>query len=124
MRYNSMLNLSLKYRPYLWLLFFRYLLGNQNRPRSINDIMPMIGARFYTQLDSAQLRSDVIQNEMAKVCHYGFLFFVVVFFFLSFFFFIPSHTKSGGVLSYTLRTLSVRLSSIHLSVHQCFISVL
>ena len=46
---------------------YRYLLGNQNRPRSINDIMPMIGARFYTQLDSAQLRSDVIQNEMAKV---------------------------------------------------------
>ena len=49
------------------LYFCRYLLGNQNRPRSINDIMPMIGARFYTQLDSAQLRSDVIQNEMAKV---------------------------------------------------------
>ena len=29
--------------------------------------MPMIGARFYTQLDSGQLRSDVIQNEMGKV---------------------------------------------------------
>lgn len=28
--------------------------------------MPMIGARFYTQLDSAQLRSDVIENELAK----------------------------------------------------------
>ena len=42
-------------------------MGNQNRPRSINDIMPMIGARFYTQLDSGQLRSDVIQNEMGKV---------------------------------------------------------
>ena len=45
----------------------RYLLGNQSRPRSINDIMPMIGARFYTQLDSAQLRSDVLETELAKV---------------------------------------------------------
>ncbi|WAQ97728.1 PAN3-like protein [Mya arenaria] len=43
-----------------------YLLGNQSRPRSINDIMPMIGARFYTQLDSAQLRSDVLETELAK----------------------------------------------------------
>ena len=46
---------------------YRYLLTNQSRPRSINDIMPMIGARFYTQLDSAQLRSDVIENELTKV---------------------------------------------------------
>lgn len=29
--------------------------------------MPMIGARFYTQLDSAQLRNDVLENELAKV---------------------------------------------------------
>lgn len=27
----------------------------------------MIGARFYTQLDAAQMRSDVIENELAKV---------------------------------------------------------
>jgi hypothetical protein len=27
----------------------------------------MIGARFYTQLDSAQLRSDVVENELTKV---------------------------------------------------------
>lgn len=27
----------------------------------------MIGARFYTQLDSAQLRSDVVETELAKV---------------------------------------------------------
>lgn len=49
------------------LVYHRYLLTNQSRPRSINDIMPMIGARFYTQLDSAQLRSDVIENELTKV---------------------------------------------------------
>ncbi|KAK3100528.1 hypothetical protein FSP39_021365 [Pinctada imbricata] len=54
--------------------FFLYLLTNQNRPRSINDIMPMIGARFYTQLDSAQLRSDVIENELAKEVENGRLF--------------------------------------------------
>jgi len=29
--------------------------------------MPMIGARFYTHLDSAMLRADVIENELAKV---------------------------------------------------------
>lgn len=46
---------------------FRYLLHSQTRPRSINDIMPMIGARFYTQLDAAQMRSDVIENELSKV---------------------------------------------------------
>ncbi|XP_052226138.1 PAN2-PAN3 deadenylation complex subunit Pan3-like isoform X2 [Dreissena polymorpha] len=51
-----------------------YLLGNQNRPRSINDIMPMIGARFYTQLDSAQLRSDVLETELAKEVENGRLF--------------------------------------------------
>ena len=34
--------------------------------------------------------------------------------------FIPRHTKSGGVLCYTLRTLNVRPSSIHLSVSASF----
>lgn len=29
--------------------------------------MPMIGARFYTQLDAAQLRSDVIDAELCQV---------------------------------------------------------
>lgn len=52
----------------------RYLLSNQSRTRSINDIMPMIGARFYTQLDSAQLRSDVIENELSKEVENGRLF--------------------------------------------------
>lgn len=45
-------------------------MGSQRRQRSINDIMPMIGARFYTQLDAAQLRSDVVENELAKVSFY------------------------------------------------------
>nr|XP_026693412.1 PAN2-PAN3 deadenylation complex subunit Pan3-like [Ciona intestinalis] len=36
--------------------------------------MPMIGARFYTQLDAALLRCDVIENEMAKEVENGRLF--------------------------------------------------
>lgn len=35
--------------------------------KSVNDIMPMIGARFYTQLDAAQVKSDVLEGELAKV---------------------------------------------------------
>ena len=42
--------------------------------RSVNDIMPMIGARFYTQLDAAQLRNDVLENELAKEVENGRLF--------------------------------------------------
>ena len=37
--------------------------------KSVNDIMPMIGARFYTQLDSAQVKSDVLEGELSKVLH-------------------------------------------------------
>ncbi|XP_052829530.1 PAN2-PAN3 deadenylation complex subunit pan3 isoform X1 [Octopus bimaculoides] len=51
-----------------------YLMGSQRRQRSVNDIMPMIGARFYTQLDAAQLRSDVVENELAKEVENGRLF--------------------------------------------------
>ena len=54
-------------QSFLCFIYFRYLMGSQRRQRSINDIMPMIGARFYTQLDAAQLRSDVVENELAKV---------------------------------------------------------
>ncbi|CAB1341004.1 unnamed protein product [Coregonus sp. 'balchen'] len=39
-----------------------YLLTEQSRLRSVNDIMPMIGARFYTQLDASQMRNDEVQN--------------------------------------------------------------
>lgn len=38
--------------------------------KSINDVMPMIGARFYTQLDATQVRCDVLQGELAKVTCY------------------------------------------------------
>lgn len=49
--------------------FLRYLLRQPpaNHVKSINDVMPMIGARFYTQLDATQLRCDVLYSELAKV---------------------------------------------------------
>lgn len=40
--------------------------------------MPMIGARFYTQLDAAQLCSDVLENELAKELENGRLFRLIV----------------------------------------------
>uniref|UniRef100_A0A4W3IFD1 PAN2-PAN3 deadenylation complex subunit PAN3 n=2 Tax=Callorhinchus milii TaxID=7868 RepID=A0A4W3IFD1_CALMI len=51
-----------------------YLLTDQNRLRSVNDIMPMIGARFYTQLDAAQMRNDVIEDDLMKEVQNGRLF--------------------------------------------------
>ncbi|XP_048850573.1 PAN2-PAN3 deadenylation complex subunit pan3-like isoform X2 [Brienomyrus brachyistius] len=51
-----------------------YLLTDQSRLRSVNDIMPMIGARFYTQLDASQMRSDVIEEDLAKEVQNGRLF--------------------------------------------------
>ncbi len=43
-----------------------YLLTNPTRVKSVNDLMPMIGARFYTQLDAAYMRNDMIEAELAK----------------------------------------------------------
>lgn len=51
----------------MFLCMCRYLLTEQSRLRSVNDIMPMIGARFYTQLDASQMRNDVIEEDLAKV---------------------------------------------------------
>ncbi|KAK6011221.1 hypothetical protein OSTOST_23705, partial [Ostertagia ostertagi] len=34
--------------------------------KSINEIMPMIGARFYAQLETAQMRNDMLENELSK----------------------------------------------------------
>lgn len=42
--------------------------GTASQPtiKSINDIMPMIGARFYNQLDQAYQRSDQIEAELNR----------------------------------------------------------
>lgn len=44
------------------------------RLHSINDIMPMIGARFYVQLDQAQMYCDVLDHELSKEVECGRLF--------------------------------------------------
>ncbi|XP_037086618.1 PAN2-PAN3 deadenylation complex subunit pan3-like [Pollicipes pollicipes] len=44
------------------------------RQRSIEDVMPMIGARFYTQLDSAHLLAERLEDELAKEVQNGRLF--------------------------------------------------
>ncbi|XP_025832537.1 PAN2-PAN3 deadenylation complex subunit PAN3 [Agrilus planipennis] len=54
-----------------------YLLSTQQR-RSVTDLMPMIGARFYTQLDNVQSRTDILENEVAKEMENGRLFRLMV----------------------------------------------
>ena len=39
---------------------------HNNRLKSINDAMPMVGARFYTSLDSAYTRGDIIESDLSK----------------------------------------------------------
>lgn len=39
--------------------------------RSVNDIMPMIGARFYNQLDSANARAEILENALTKELENG-----------------------------------------------------
>ncbi|KAL8575598.1 hypothetical protein ACOMHN_028619 [Nucella lapillus] len=39
--------------------------------RSVNDLMPMIGARFFTQLDHCQLRADMLEEELSKEVENG-----------------------------------------------------
>lgn len=49
--------------------------ANMNgRVKSINDSMPIIGARFYTSLDNAYTRGDIIENELSKELENGRLF--------------------------------------------------
>lgn len=43
-----------------------YLLTNPTRVKSVSDLMPMIGARFYAQLDAAYGRNDSLECELAK----------------------------------------------------------
>jgi len=43
-----------------------YLLTNPNRLKTVNDLMPMMGARFYNQLDAALTHNDIIEAELSK----------------------------------------------------------
>ncbi|CAL4132405.1 unnamed protein product, partial [Meganyctiphanes norvegica] len=44
------------------------------RIKTINDVMPMIGARFYTALETSNQRADAYECEMGKEIHNGRLF--------------------------------------------------
>ncbi|XP_068633497.1 PAN2-PAN3 deadenylation complex subunit PAN3 isoform X2 [Battus philenor] len=42
-----------------------YLLSNSTARRSVTDLMPMIGARFYTQVEALERRADVFEEQLA-----------------------------------------------------------
>lgn len=51
-----------------------YLLKPSSTGKSVDALMPMIGARFYTQFDSALLWGDMIEGELEKELENGRLF--------------------------------------------------
>ncbi|KAL7734202.1 hypothetical protein ACLKA6_011873 [Drosophila palustris] len=57
--------------------FIVYLFTTNNR-RSVTDLMPMIGARFYTQLDALQAQVDMQDDELAKEMENGRLYRILV----------------------------------------------
>ena len=44
------------------------------RAKSINDAMPIIGARFYNILDNAYTRGDIVENDLSREIENGRLF--------------------------------------------------
>ncbi|XP_059620155.1 PAN2-PAN3 deadenylation complex subunit PAN3 isoform X1 [Phlebotomus argentipes] len=54
-----------------------YLLTTTNR-RAVSDLMPMIGARFYIQLDALQTQCDMQDDELAKEMENGRLYRLLV----------------------------------------------
>ncbi|XP_037940284.1 PAN2-PAN3 deadenylation complex subunit PAN3 [Teleopsis dalmanni] len=53
-----------------------YLFSTQRR--SVTDLMPMIGARFYTQLDALQNQCDMQEDELSKEMENGRLYRILV----------------------------------------------
>uniref|UniRef100_A0A1B6C5K5 PAN2-PAN3 deadenylation complex subunit PAN3 n=2 Tax=Clastoptera arizonana TaxID=38151 RepID=A0A1B6C5K5_9HEMI len=47
-----------------------YLLSGQPR-RTVVDLMPMIGARYYSQLDAVQMHADILESEVSKEMENG-----------------------------------------------------
>ena len=54
----------------------RYLLSTTqgSRVKSIQEVMPMIGARFFSQLEAATLHADVLEDQLARELNNGRLF--------------------------------------------------
>lgn len=57
---------------------YRYLLTTTTTRRSVTDLMPMIGARFYTQLDALQCQCDMQEDELSKELENGRLYRLLV----------------------------------------------
>lgn len=55
-----------------------YLLTTTSTRRCVTDLMPMIGARFYTQLDALQTQCDKQEDELAKELENGRLYRMLV----------------------------------------------
>lgn len=66
-KWQSSLELvSRTYSSDLRSLICHLLTTKPNANRNINDIMPMIGARFYAQLDLSNQRYDLLESELSK----------------------------------------------------------
>ncbi|KAL5291436.1 PAN3 family protein [Megaselia abdita] len=57
---------------------FILFLFNSAQRRSVTDLMPMIGARFYTQLDALQSQCDMQEDELAKETENGRLYRILI----------------------------------------------
>ncbi|CBY09660.1 unnamed protein product [Oikopleura dioica] len=70
---------SKKYSKDLHSLISQLVMGGAGMPvnrriRNINDLMPLIGARFYTMVDDALVRGDEIENQLSLTLENGRLF--------------------------------------------------
>ena len=52
----------------------QYLLQKTTQPKKINDLMPMIGARFYAHIEKLRLQTDITEGELMKELENGRLF--------------------------------------------------
>uniref|UniRef100_A0A1B6IQW3 PAN2-PAN3 deadenylation complex subunit PAN3 n=2 Tax=Homalodisca liturata TaxID=320908 RepID=A0A1B6IQW3_9HEMI len=71
-RENISTSMELMSRTYSqdWRHLIMFLLTGPSR-RSVVDLMPMIGARYYTYMDTTQLQCDILENELAKEMENG-----------------------------------------------------
>lgn len=59
-------NYSSDLKTLIWHLLSSQRPSGNHAPKSINDVMPVIGARFYNQLDAIQGRYDILERELSK----------------------------------------------------------
>lgn len=69
--YFFLISLNKFFFPYC-----RYLLSTSqgSRAKNIQEVMPMIGARFFSQLEAATLHADYLEDQLARELDNGRLF--------------------------------------------------